>query len=52
MLEIIRRHQAALATAIKALHNRTFYVAFSENSAPEIYGADADQLGRAAFDAP
>ncbi|GAA3953448.1 phenylacetic acid degradation protein PaaN [Hymenobacter algoricola] len=51
MLETIQRHQAALDTAIKALHGRTFYAAFPENPAPEIYGADADRLGREAFDA-
>ncbi|RYU79574.1 phenylacetic acid degradation protein PaaN [Hymenobacter persicinus] len=50
MLETIQRHQATLDTAIKALHGRTFYAAFPENPSPEIYGADADRLGREAFE--
>ncbi len=38
-----------LDTAVAALHGRTFFAAFPENPSPEIYGAEADAEGRAAF---
>jgi phenylacetic acid degradation protein paaN len=46
-----QKHQDTIDTAIRALHGRTFFAAFPENPSPEIYGADADRLGREAFDA-
>ncbi|QNH61169.1 phenylacetic acid degradation protein PaaN [Hymenobacter sediminicola] len=51
MTEATRKHQPALDAAIQALHGRTFFAAFPENPSPEIYGADADANGRAAFEA-
>ncbi|MCB2377873.1 phenylacetic acid degradation protein PaaN [Hymenobacter sp. BT635] len=45
-----QRHQDTIDTAIRALHGRTFFAAFPENPSPEIYGADADRLGREAFE--
>ncbi|GAA4357208.1 phenylacetic acid degradation protein PaaN [Hymenobacter saemangeumensis] len=46
---MIDKHQATLDAAVQALHGRTFFAAFPENPSPEIYGADADAQGRAAF---
>ncbi|MCC2548634.1 phenylacetic acid degradation protein PaaN [Hymenobacter sp. BT175] len=51
MTETTRKHQATLDTAVKALHGRTFFAAFPENPSPEIYGPDADRLGREKFEA-
>jgi phenylacetic acid degradation protein paaN len=51
MTETTQKHQSTLDTAIKALHGRTFFAHFPENPSPEIYGPDADRLGREAFDA-
>ncbi|TGE25291.1 phenylacetic acid degradation protein PaaN [Hymenobacter aquaticus] len=45
-----QRHQDTIDTAIRALHGRTFFAAFPENPSPEIYGPDADRLGREAFE--
>ncbi|UYZ64786.1 phenylacetic acid degradation protein PaaN [Hymenobacter weizhouensis] len=51
MTETTQKHQATLEAAVQALHGRTFYAAFPENPSPDIYGADADAQGRAAFEA-
>ena len=51
MTEATRKYQPAIDAAIQALHGRTFFAAFPENPSPEIYGADADANGRAAFEA-
>lgn len=46
---MVKKHQATLDAAVQALHGRTFFAAFPENPSPEIYGADADALGREKF---
>ncbi|GAB3841384.1 phenylacetic acid degradation protein PaaN [Hymenobacter jeollabukensis] len=45
------QHQAILDRAVQALHQRTFFAPYPENPAPEVYGAEADAQGRAAFTA-
>ena len=49
--ETTQKHQATLDAAVEALHGRTFFAAFPENPSPDIYGADADKLGREQFKA-
>lgn len=46
---MINKHQATLDAAVQALHGRTFFAAFPENPSPDLYGADADALGREKF---
>ncbi|MBC5992473.1 phenylacetic acid degradation protein PaaN [Pontibacter cellulosilyticus] len=45
-LNLLNKHQDALNTAIKALHERTFYARYPENPSPEVYGENADKEGR------
>lgn len=47
---LTQKHHDTLDTAIRALHGRTFFAAFPENPSSEIYGPDADRLGREAFE--
>jgi phenylacetic acid degradation protein paaN len=50
-MSLLHKHQALLQQAIKALHDRTFYAAFPENPAPQVYGETADADGKARFTA-
>ncbi|GAB3196760.1 phenylacetic acid degradation protein paaN [Pontibacter aydingkolensis] len=45
-LDLLNKHQDALNSAIKALHERTFFAHYPENPSPEIYGENADKDGR------
>ncbi|HEY4652582.1 MAG TPA: phenylacetic acid degradation protein PaaN [Pontibacter sp.] len=40
------KHQPTLDTAVRALHERTFFAHYPENPSPEIYGENADKEGR------
>src|SRR5688572_6791274 len=46
MNNLTEKHQASLDSAIKALHERTFFTIYPENPSPEIYGENADKEGR------
>ncbi|MBL7850063.1 MAG: aldehyde dehydrogenase family protein, partial [Cyclobacteriaceae bacterium] len=48
-MTLFKKHQSTLQQAIKALHDRTYYAAFPENPAPQIYGETADADGKARF---
>ncbi|WP_299823703.1 phenylacetic acid degradation protein PaaN [uncultured Pontibacter sp.] len=50
-LDLLNKHEDALNTAIKALHERTFYARYPENPSPEIYGENADKEGREKYKA-
>ncbi|RYZ19133.1 MAG: phenylacetic acid degradation protein PaaN, partial [Sphingobacteriales bacterium] len=51
MSTTIKDHQTQLLhTAIKALHERTFYAPFPENPSPGTYGENADEEGRMRFE--
>ena len=50
-MTLFQKHQATLHQAIKALHDRTFYAAYPENPAPQVYGETADAEGKAKFTA-
>jgi len=43
------QHKPLLEKAVKALHNRTFFAQYPEHPTPKIYGEDADEQGRKAF---
>lgn len=43
------KHQPILDSAIRALHERTFFALYPENPSPEIYGENADKEGRAKY---
>ncbi|MFD2245630.1 phenylacetic acid degradation protein PaaN [Pontibacter ruber] len=45
-LDLVNKHQSTLNTAVKALHERTFFAHYPENPTPEIYGETADKEGR------
>ncbi|WP_439881973.1 phenylacetic acid degradation protein PaaN [Pontibacter sp. MBLB2868] len=45
-LDLLNKHQDAINTAVKALHERTFYAHYPENPSPEVYGENADKEGR------
>ncbi|WP_400191657.1 phenylacetic acid degradation protein PaaN [Hymenobacter sp. B81] len=51
MTDTTRKHQATLEQAVQALHGRTFFAHYPENPQPDVYGADADAQGRAAYEA-
>ncbi len=51
MITNTTKHETLLQEAIRALHTRTFFTAFSENPLPEIYGETADSEGKARFEA-
>ncbi|WP_162425776.1 phenylacetic acid degradation protein PaaN [Pontibacter pudoricolor] len=40
------KHQTTLDTAVRALHERTFFAHYPENPSPEVYGENADKEGR------
>ncbi|MBC5772821.1 phenylacetic acid degradation protein PaaN [Pontibacter sp. KCTC 32443] len=40
------KHQATLNTAVRALHERTFFAHYPENPTPDVYGENADKEGR------
>lgn len=46
MTNLKEKHQPALDSAIKALHERKFFTLYPENPSPEIYGETADKDGR------
>ena len=46
MTNLKEKHQSALDSAIKALHERKFFTLYPENPSPEIYGETADKDGR------
>jgi phenylacetic acid degradation protein paaN len=50
-MSLLHKHQTLLSQAIEALHARTFYAAFPENPAPQVYGETADADGKARFTA-
>lgn len=50
-MTLFQKHQSTLQQAIKALHDRTYYAAFPENPAPQVYGETADADGKARFSA-
>ncbi len=43
---LIAKHQNILDTAVKALHERTFFAHYPENPTPDVYGENADKEGR------
>jgi len=44
-----QQHKAILDEAVKALHQRTYYSQYPEYPSPKIYGEEADEQGRKAF---
>jgi phenylacetic acid degradation protein paaN len=48
-MSLYKKHDATIAKAIRALHDRTFFAAFPEHPAPAIYGETADADGQAKF---
>lgn len=48
-MSLFKKHEEKITTAIKALHERTFYAAYPEHPAPAIYGETADADGQAKF---
>lgn len=46
MTNLKEKHQEALDSAIKAIHERKFFTLYPENPSPEIYGENADKEGR------
>ncbi|WP_242920364.1 phenylacetic acid degradation protein PaaN [Pontibacter liquoris] len=45
-LNLSNNHQQLLQTAIRALHERTFFSQYPENPTPDVYGENADKEGR------
>jgi phenylacetic acid degradation protein paaN len=45
-INLATKHQTTLDTAVRALHERTFFAHYPENPSPEIYGENADKEGR------
>lgn len=50
-LDLLNKHQDAINTAVKAIHERTFFAHYPENPSPEIYGENADKEGREKYKA-
>ncbi|UII24443.1 phenylacetic acid degradation protein PaaN [Fulvivirga maritima] len=44
-MELFNKYKNLLETAIKAVHERTFFAAFPEHPSPKIYGETADEEG-------
>ncbi|MER2997635.1 phenylacetic acid degradation protein PaaN [Pontibacter populi] len=45
-INLADKHQTTLDTAVRALHERTFFAHYPENPTPEVYGENADKEGR------
>ena len=50
-MSLFKKHDTIINKAIRALHERTFFAAFSEQPVPAIYGETADAEGQAKFKA-
>lgn len=50
-MSLYSRHGATIDRAVQALHERTYFAQYPENPSPDVYGADADATGRAAYEA-
>ena len=50
-MSLFEKHQPTITKAIKALHDRAFYAAFTEHPSPAVYGETADADGQAKFKA-
>ena len=48
---LVDKHQSAIDTAVRALHERAFFAYYPENPSPEIYGEHADKEGREKYKA-
>lgn len=45
-LNLVDKHQSTIDTAVRALHERTFFAHYPENPSPDLYGEHADKEGR------
>ncbi len=50
-MSLFFKHSATLDRAVQALQERTFFAHYPEAPSPDVYGADADATGRAAYEA-
>lgn len=50
-MSLFDQHRAVLERAIQALHERTYFAHFPEMPSPDVYGADAELLGRTKYEA-
>ncbi|MDX5420109.1 MAG: phenylacetic acid degradation protein PaaN [Hymenobacteraceae bacterium] len=48
-LNLVDKHQATIDSAVRALHERTFFAHYPENPSPDIYGENADKEGRSKY---
>jgi len=48
-MALFEKHEALLNKAIAALHARTFFSAFPEQSSPSVYGEQANKDGQERF---
>lgn len=48
-MSLFEKHQPIIDKAVEALHQRTFFAAFPEQPSPAVYGENADEEGRNAF---
>jgi phenylacetic acid degradation protein paaN len=48
-MSLFEKHKAIIEKAVDALHQRTFFAAFPEQPSPAVYGEQADENGRNAF---
>ncbi|GAA4428978.1 phenylacetic acid degradation protein PaaN [Pontibacter saemangeumensis] len=50
-LNLVDKHQSTIDTAVRALHERTFFAHYPENPSPDVYGEHADKEGREKYKA-
>lgn len=50
-LNLVDKHQSTIDTAVRALHERTFFAHYPENPSPDLYGEHADKEGREKYKA-
>ncbi len=50
-MSLFSQHSAVLERAVQALSERTFFAHYPEAPSPDVYGAEADARGRAAYEA-
>src|SRR3954465_8136897 len=48
-MSLFEKHESTIQKAVGALHERTFFAAFPEQPSPSVYGENADEDGRNAF---